>query len=100
MPFCPLALADGFLFYEAVRDLRLDKFLKVSRLIKRRPVAKDMCDAGKVEVNDRVAKAGTEVAVGDELAIRFGERVVRVRIREIKETVRANDAASLYDLLS
>lgn len=80
--------------------MRLDKFLKVSRLIKRRPVAKDMCDAGKVDVNGRPAKAGTEVAVGDTLTIRFGEKVLNVRIVEIRETVRANEAASLYDILT
>lgn len=80
--------------------MRLDKYLKVSRLIKRRPVAKDMCDAGKVEVNGKVAKAGTEVTIGDELSIRFGERVLDVRILDIKETVRANEAASLYEIIT
>ncbi|MFP5528539.1 RNA-binding S4 domain-containing protein [Peptococcus simiae] len=79
--------------------MRLDKFLKVSRLIKRRTVAKDVCTAGKVSVNDRVAKAGTEVAVGDEIAIRFGEKTLVVEVLDIKETVRANEADQLYRII-
>lgn len=78
--------------------MRLDKFLKVSRIIKRRTVAKDICDAGKITVNGRVAKAGTDVVPGDELDIRFGEKVLQVRILEVRETVRANEANELYEI--
>ncbi len=79
--------------------MRLDKFLKVSRLIKRRTVAKEVCDAGKVTINGRLAKAGTEVQVGDVLAILFGEKTLTVRIDDIQTTVRANEAVNLYTTL-
>lgn len=79
--------------------MRLDKFLKVSRLIKRRTVAKDICTAGKVRVNDRVAKAGTEVAIGDRLEISFGEKTLSVKVLDLRETVRANEADELYQVI-
>ena len=80
--------------------MRIDKFLKVSRIIKRRTVAKDVCDGGKVKINGRVAKAGSDVAVGDEIEIQFGEKLVRARIKEVRETVPAKEADTLYELLS
>ena len=79
--------------------MRIDKFLKVSRIIKRRTVAKEVCDGGKVKVNGRVAKAGTDVVAGDELEIQFGEKVFRARIREVRETVPAKEAETLYEVL-
>ncbi len=79
--------------------MRIDKFLKVSRIIKRRTVAKEVCDGGKVKVNGRVAKAGTDVVAGDELEIQFGEKVFRARIREVRETVPAKEADTLYEVL-
>ena len=79
--------------------MRLDKFLKVSRLIKRRTVAKEVCDAGRICINGRVAKAGTDVAIGDELEIQFGEKLFRARIKEVRETVPAKEADSLYEVL-
>ena len=79
--------------------MRLDKYLKVSRIIKRRTVAKDACDGGRVTVTGRVAKAGTEVKVDDELTIRFGERLGRYRITGISETVRKENAAQMYAVL-
>ena len=78
--------------------MRLDKYLKVSRLIKRRTVAKEMVDAGRVKVNGKVAKPGSEVKQGDELEIGFGQRLVRAKILAIKETVRADEASSLYQI--
>ena len=72
--------------------MRIDKFLKVSRIIKRRTVAKDVCDGGKVKINGRVAKAGSDVAVGDEIEIQFGEKLFRARIKEVRETVPAKEA--------
>ena len=80
--------------------MRLDKYLKVSRLIKRRTVAKDVCSGGKVEINGKVAKAGSEVKVGDKLSIHFGDKVLEVTIKEVKENVRASEASSLYEALS
>lgn len=79
--------------------MRIDKFLKVSRIIKRRTVAKEVCDGGKVKINGRVAKAGTDVAAGDEFEIQFGEKIFRARIKEVRETVPAKEADSLYEVL-
>ncbi len=79
--------------------MRLDKYLKVSRLIKRRTVAKEVCDAGRIEVNGRPAKAGHDVAVGDEIMIALGRRRLKVRVTEAKETVRAEAASSLYEII-
>ncbi len=79
--------------------MRLDKYLKVSRLIKRRTVAKDVCDGGKVKINGKVAKAGTVVAAGDIIEIGFGERKVRAEVVDVRENVRAEDAKTLYKLL-
>lgn len=80
--------------------MRLDKFLKVSRIIKRRTVAKEACDGGRVTLNGRVAKAGSEVKAGDVLEIRFGARLGRYEITLVKETVRKEEAAEMYRVLS
>lgn len=80
--------------------MRIDKFLKVSRIIKRRTVAKEVCDGGKVKINGRTAKAGTEVAAGDLIEISFGDKLFRARVLEVRETVPAKDADSLYELLN
>ena len=77
--------------------MRLDKFLKVARIIKRRTVAKEVCDGGKVTVNGRPGKAGTEVKVGDELNLTFGAKILRVRILATPETIRADQADNLYE---
>lgn len=79
--------------------MRLDKFLKVSRLIKRRTVANDACDADHVTVNGRRAKASYDVKENDLIEITFGERTLRVRVKDVKETVRKNDAAALYEVV-
>ena len=80
--------------------MRLDKFLKVARVIKRRTLAKEVCDGGKVMVNGRVAKAGLEVKPGDQVELRVGSRSLSFEIVEIRETVPAKEAASLYKILS
>ncbi len=80
--------------------MRLDKYLKVSRIIKRRTVAKEACDGGRVTVGGKVAKAGTEVKVGDVMEIRFGARLGRYRITDVREVVRKEDAAAMYEVLS
>lgn len=79
--------------------MRLDKFLKVSRIIKRRTVAKEACDGGRVSVNGRTAKAGAEVKEGDILEIRFGSRLGRYQVVAIQETVRKEAAADMYRVL-
>lgn len=79
--------------------MRLDKYLKVSRLIKRRTVANEACDAGRVKINDKVAKAGAEVKVGDVITIGFGNREVSARIKSIQETVKKDQAEEMYELL-
>lgn len=80
--------------------MRLDKFLKVSRIIKRRTVANDACAGGKVSVNGKVAKPGVEVNQGDVLEIRFGERVNRYEILSISEHAAKADAADMYRTLA
>ena len=79
--------------------MRLDKFLKVSRIIKRRTVAKEACDGGRVSISGKVAKAGAEVKVGDVLEIRFGNRVGRYQITDVREVVRKEEAALMYKVL-
>ena len=79
--------------------MRLDKYLKVSRIIKRRTVAKEACDGGRVTVNGRVAKAGAEVKEGDVMEIRFGNRVGRYEITDVKDVVRKENAAEMYRVL-
>ena len=79
--------------------MRLDKFLKVSRLIKRRTVANEACDAGRVLVNDKTAKASVNVKAEDIIEIQFGTRNVRVEVLDVKETVRKEEAENLYRYL-
>lgn len=79
--------------------MRLDKFLKVSRLIKRRTVANEACDGGRVLINDKVAKASTNVKVGDVIVIQFGNKAIKVEVLDVQETVRKDDAKELYKYL-
>ncbi len=76
--------------------MRLDKFLKVSRLIKRRTVANEACDNGRIQVNGRVVKASYEVKVGDRLEISMGQRVVAVEVLQVADNVRKDDAVTMY----
>ncbi len=76
--------------------MRLDKYLKVSRLIKRRTVANEACDNGRISVNGRVVKASYEVKVGDQIQITMGPRTVSVEVLQVAETVRKDDAAAMY----
>lgn len=82
------------------RQLRLDKYLKVSRLIKRRSVANEACDTGRITVNGKVAKASYDVKVGDVIEIRFGEKVTKAQVLNIAEHVLKNDAEGLYKILA
>ncbi len=79
--------------------MRLDKFLKVSRIIKRRTVANNACDSEHVKVNGRDAKASYDVKIGDIIEIAFGERVLRVKVKDIKEHTLKNDASELYEVI-
>jgi len=76
--------------------MRLDKYLKVSRLIKRRTVANEACDNGRISVNGRVVKASYDVKVGDKIEISMGVRTVAVEVLQVAETVRKDDATALY----
>ena len=76
--------------------MRLDKFLKVSRLIKRRTIANEACDAGRVLVNDKPAKASLNVKAGDMIAIQFGAKAVKVEVLDVQETVKKDEAKELY----
>lgn len=79
--------------------MRLDKYLKVSRLIKRRTVANDACDAGRVMINDKVAKASVDVKLGDIIEIQFGTKSVKVKVTDIKETTKKDEAKEMFEYL-
>lgn len=80
--------------------MRLDKFLKVSRLIKRRTVASSACGAGRIFVNGREAKAGYQLKIGDEICLEFGKSKLTVKVQQLKETVRKEEAETLYQVVS
>ncbi|MCR5632875.1 MAG: RNA-binding S4 domain-containing protein [Eubacterium sp.] len=79
--------------------MRLDKYLKVSRLIKRRTIANEACDAGRVSVNGKVARASYDVKVGDELEIVFGNKTVKARVLKVAETVKKDEAGEMFELI-
>ncbi len=79
--------------------MRIDKYLKVSRLIKRRTVANEACDGGRISVNGKVVKASYDVKVGDEMEIQFGSRTLKIRVTEVREQVGKSDAATLYEVI-
>ena len=80
--------------------MRLDKYLKNSRIIKRRTVAKDACEQGRVEVNGKVAKPGLELKIGDVIQITFGSNTLKVKVAAMPETVRKEDAETMYEVIS
>lgn len=79
--------------------MRLDKFLKVSRIIKRRTLAKEVADQGRIMINGTEGKASSNVKVGDELTVRLGQRVLTVRVERLQETTKKEEAAGMYELL-
>lgn len=79
--------------------MRLDKFLKVSRLIKRRTLAKEVADQGRITINGKVAKASAVVKVGDELSIRFGQKVVTATVDVVKDSAKKEEAASMFTII-
>lgn len=79
--------------------MRLDKYLKISRLIKRRPVANEACDAGRITVNGKVAKASLNVKIGDIIEIAFGDKTMKVEVLSLEETYKKDEAKELYKVL-
>ena len=86
-------------FFMRKDNMRIDKFLKVSRLIKRRTVANDACDAAHISVNGRVVKASYDVKVGDVIEIGFGNKAVKVQVTDIKETTKKDEAKEMFTYL-
>lgn len=80
--------------------MRLDKFLKVSRLIKRRTVANEACDTARISVNGRVAKASYDVKLGDEITVSFGSKNVTVKVLDIRETTKKAESQGMYEVIS
>ncbi|MDT2745196.1 RNA-binding S4 domain-containing protein [Enterococcus asini] len=80
--------------------MRLDKFLKISRIIKRRQVAKEVADKGRIQINGKVAKSSSSVKVGDVLTIQFGNKVLEVKIQELHESTKKDDAAKMYEIIN
>ena len=79
--------------------MRLDKFLKASRLIKRRTIANEACDTGRISINGKLQKASYDVKVGDVISIRFGEKLVEARVLSVKEPIRKDEAEELFEYL-
>lgn len=80
--------------------MRLDKFLKVSRIIKRRTLAKEVSDAGRIQVNGRVAKSSTKVDVDDLITIEFGNKIVSIKVLKLLDSTKKEDAANMFEILS
>ncbi|SFB14232.1 RNA-binding S4 domain-containing protein [Clostridium frigidicarnis] len=79
--------------------MRLDKYLKVSRIIKRRTVAKEACEGGRVSINEKVAKAGTEIQEGDIIEIKFATKYLKAKVVNVAEHVRKEDAGQMYEIM-
>lgn len=79
--------------------MRIDKYLKISRLIKRRTVAKDVCDGEKIRINGRIVKPSAEIKVGDRIILEMGNHVIEVKVLATPNSVRANEAQTLYELI-
>ena len=80
--------------------MRLDKYLKVSRIIKRRPVAKEVADKGRIKVNGILAKSSTDLKVDDLIEVRFGNKLLTVKVLEMKDSTKKEDAANMYEIVS
>lgn len=80
--------------------MRLDKYLKVSRIIKRRTVAKEVADKGRIKVNGILAKSSTDLKSGDEVEVRFGNKILTVRVLEMKDSTKKEDAGKMYEIIS
>lgn len=80
--------------------MRLDKYLKASRIIKRRPVAKEVADKGRIKVNGILAKSSTDLKINDEIEIRFGNKLLTVRVLEMKDSTKKEDATRMYEIIN
>ncbi|HCM88817.1 MULTISPECIES: RNA-binding S4 domain-containing protein [Vagococcus] len=80
--------------------MRLDKYLKVSRIIKRRTVAKEIADKGRIQVNGQIAKSSTSIKIGDVIKILFGNKTLEVRVLDLKDTTKKEEAKDLYEIMS
>lgn len=80
--------------------MRLDKFLKISRIIKRRSVAKEVADKGRIQINGKLAKSSSDVKVGDQLKIQFGNKTMEVKVNELHESTKKKDAQKMYEIIS
>lgn len=80
--------------------MRLDKYLKVSRIIKRRTVAKEIADQGRILINDKIVKSSSKVAPGDEMTINFGNKVLKVRVNQLLDSTKKEDATEMYTVIS
>lgn len=80
--------------------MRLDKFLKISRIIKRRSVAKEVADKGRIQINGKLAKSSSDVKVGDTMRIQFGNKVLEVKVNELHESTKKEDTAKMYEIVS
>ncbi|MGT2667465.1 RNA-binding S4 domain-containing protein [Streptococcus rifensis] len=80
--------------------MRLDKYLKVSRIIKRRPVAKEVADKGRIKVNGVLAKSSTDIKLNDIIEIRFGNKILTVKVLEMKDSTKKEDAAKMFEIIS
>lgn len=79
--------------------MRLDKYLKISRIIKRRTIAKEACESGRVIINEKIAKPGTEVAIGDKIQIQFGDRTIKAKITQVAEHVKKEEAKEMFEII-
>ena len=79
--------------------MRLDKYLKVSRIIKRRPIAKEVADKGRIKVNGILAKSSANLKINDEIEIRFGNKILLVRVLEMKDSTKKEDATKMYEII-
>ena len=79
--------------------MRLDKYLKVSRIIKRRTLAKEVADNGRIQVNNRIAKSSTKLAEGDLIEIQFGNKIVRIKVLELRDSTKKEDSANMFEII-
>lgn len=87
-------------YYVRGDSMRLDKYLKVSRIIKRRPVAKEVADKGRIKVNGVLAKSSTDLKVDDQIEVRFGNKVLTVKVLEMLDSTKKEDASKMYEIIS
>ena len=87
-------------YYVRGDSMRLDKYLKVSRIIKRRPVAKEVADKGRIKVNGVLAKSSTDLKVNDQIEVRFGNKVLTVKVLEMLDSTKKEDASKMYETIS